>query len=167
MNDEKTTQTLETARDFIKQAKKYANYKKTEGYNEDNYTLYEIVNLDACLEICDRGPADYYFEKAYDMLCKELGADHPETRQLVQDIINYHLDNIKRMMSERFFLTGVFLLPLVMLLDREMFGPSWQCNLVYVASYSLLSLSFYLETILLCYFEKQKYQKQYQIQNVK
>lgn len=161
MNDEKTTQTLETARDFIKQAKKYANYKKTEGYNEDNYTLYEIVNLDASLEICDRGPADYYFEKAYDMLCKELGADHPETRRLVQDIINYHLDNVKRMMSERFFLTGAILLPLVMLLDREMFYPSWQSNLVYVASYTFLSLSFYLETMLLCFFEKRNLQKQY------
>ena len=48
-----------------------------------------------------------------------------------------------------------------MLLDREMFGPSWQCNLVYVASYSLLSLSFYLETILLCFFEKRNLQEQY------
>ena len=50
-----------------------------------------------------------------------------------------------------------------MLLDREMFGPSWQCNLVYVASYTLLSLSFYLETILLCYFEKRNYLISYRI----
>lgn len=104
MNDKdvnaEATHTLNTVRSFIKAAEKYAEFKKNEGYVEDNYTLYEVINLDACLDICKSGPADYYYDKAYEMMCNELGANHPETRQLVQEIINYHLDNVKRMMSE-------------------------------------------------------------------
>lgn len=165
MNDklinEKETHTLNTARSFIKVAEGYAKYKKTEGYNEDNYSLYEIVNLDACLEICKKGPADFYYDKAYKMMCKELGANHPETRQLVQEIINYHLNNIKRMMFERFFFTCLILLPFLLIITRDYYSLYWQRNLVYVVGYTLLSLYWYLETSLMCYFEKRYYQKQY------
>ena len=61
--------TLALARDFIKTARDYARLKQVDGYNEDDYSVLEIFNLDACYTICDRGPADYYYEKAYDMLC--------------------------------------------------------------------------------------------------
>lgn len=169
MNDKninaEATHTLNTARSFIKVAEKYAEFKKTEGYIEDNYTLYEVINLDASLDICKSGPADYYYDKAYEMMCNELGANHPETRQLVQEIINYHLNNVKRMMSERFFLTGLFILPFLLLVSREYFGPSWQSCLVYIVSYTFLSLFCYLETCLMCYFEKCNCQKRYQKQD--
>ena len=74
--NENVNHSLETARGFIKTAREYAHYKKTEGYNDDNFSFLEIVNLDASLDVCRRGPADYYFEKAYDLLCNELGKDH-------------------------------------------------------------------------------------------
>lgn len=156
------TQTLKLANDFIKVAEEHAKFKRTEGYIEDNYSFFEIFNLDACLDICKSGPADYYYEKAYELKSKELGANHPETRQLVQKIINYHLDNVKRMMIERFFFTALILLPFLVLMNREMFGSSWQGSLVYVVTYVLLFFSWYLETSFMCYLEKQKYQKQYQ-----
>ena len=76
---------LETARDYIKIAKDHAKFKKTEGYIEDNFSLLQVANLEASLDICNRGPADYYYEKAYDLLSETLGKDHPETRALVRD----------------------------------------------------------------------------------
>ena len=148
------THTLETARDFIKIAKKYAKFKSTEGYIEDNYSFFEILNLDACMDICDRGPADFYYEKAYDMFCKELGADHPETRQLVQEIINYHINNVKRMMLERYLLTSILMTPILWLLKDELYGKSRQGAIALLSCYALLGLTGFLETALVCFFEK-------------
>ena len=65
----KSENTLKQAREYIKLAEDYARYKLVDGYNEDDFSILEIFNLDASLTICDRGPADYYYEKAYDMLC--------------------------------------------------------------------------------------------------
>ena len=59
--------TIKLARDFRKVAGKYAQYKWTEGYDEDNYSLLDIFNLEASLEVCSRGPADYYYETALDL----------------------------------------------------------------------------------------------------
>lgn len=153
------THTLETARDFIKIAKKYAKFKSTEGYIEDNYSFFEILNLDACMDICDRGPADFYYEKAYDMFCKELGADHPETRQLVQEIINYHVNNVKRMMLERYLLTSILMTPILWLLKDELFAEPWQGAIALLSCYALLALTGFLETALVCFFEKRYRQK--------
>lgn len=53
--------TLALARSFIKTARGYAEYKRIIGYNEDNYDILDILNQKASLEICNRGPADYYY----------------------------------------------------------------------------------------------------------
>ena len=163
MNTEKeNSRSLETAREFVKLANSYALYKRTEGYDENNYSYFDIFNLDASLEICNRGPADYYYEKAYDMFCDKLGADHPETRQVVQDIINYHLNNAKRMMFERFFISAIFMVPCMYLLISNLFeSVSWQGVLFYYGSYALVALSWILESYILCILEKQHYQKKY------
>ena len=89
-SNQQESNSLNTAREFIKIAKSYAYFKKTEGYREDDYTLFEIINQDACLDICSRGPADYYYEKAYEILCEELGPNHWDTLQLMDEIVNYH-----------------------------------------------------------------------------
>lgn len=163
MNTEKdNSRSLETAREYVKLANSYALYKRTEGYDENNYSFFDVFNLDAALEICNRGPADYYYEKAYDMLCKELGADHPETRQLVQEIINYHVNNAKRMMLERFFFTALFCLPILMLMIRELYGATWQGNLAYVVIYALLFILWNLESSVISFLERRQYKKQYQ-----
>lgn len=148
------THTLETARDFIKIAEKHAKFRRTEGYIEEKYSFFEILNLDACMDICDRGPADFYYEKAHDMFCKELGADHPETRQLVQEIINYHVNNVKRMMLERYLLTSILMTPILWLLKEELFVEPWQGAIALLSCYALLGLAWFLETTLVCFFEK-------------
>ena len=129
------TLTLKLAHDFMKVAEKHAKFKRTEGYIEDNYSFFQILNLDACMDICDKGPADFYYEKAYELLCKELGVDHPETRKLVQEIINYQW-----------------------LLIRELFGATWHGIIAMVSCYALLYLFWNLETCLLCFLEKRNRQ---------
>ena len=161
------TQTLKLAHDFMKVAEKHAKFKRTEGYIEDNYSFFQILNLDACMDICDKGPADFYYEKAYELLCKELGVDHPETRKLVQEIINYHVNNVKRMMCERFFLPALIMLPILWLLIRELFGVTWQGIIAMVSCYALLYLFWNLETYLLCFLEKRKRQMQYRTITIK
>lgn len=150
---------LDTARQFLKLAKSYALYKRTEGYDEDNYSFFAVLNLDAALEICDRGPADYYFEKAYDMFCDKLGAEHPETRMVAQEIITYHVNNAKRMMAERLLFTTIFMVPFMYLLVSNLFSDNWQGLLAYYSSYTLVVLSFILESYILCMIEKRHYQK--------
>ena len=147
-------QTLKLAHDFIKVAEKHAKFKRTEGYIEDNYSFFQVLNLDACMDICEKGPADFYYEKAYELMSKELGADHPETRQLVQAIINYHVNNVKRMMCERFFLSAIIMIPILWLLIQELFGVTWQGIIAFVSCFALLYLFWNLETYLLCLLEK-------------
>ena len=148
------THTLETARDFIKIAEKHAKFRRTEGYIEDNYSLFEVINLDACMEIIKSGPADYYYKKAYDMFCKELGADHPETHKLVQEIISYYVNNVKRMMLERYVIASILITPFLWLLKDELYGKSWQGAIALLSCYVLLALTGFLETTLVCFFEK-------------
>ena len=161
MKMEPENRTLATARHFIKVAEGYAKFKRTEGYVEDNYSLFEVFNLDACMEITRSGPADFYYEKAYELLCKELGVDHPETRKLVQQIINYHVNNVKRMMCERFFLPALIMLPILWLLIRELYGSTWHGIIAMVSCYALLYLFWNLETYLLCFLEKRNRQMHY------
>ena len=157
MKKENCTQTLKLARDFIRVAEKHAEFKRTEGYIEDNYSFFEILNLDACMDICNRGPADFYYEKAYELMLQELGADHPETRQLAQEIINYHLNNAKRMMYERFFFAALISIPVLYLLIPELYPKVWHGILVFISSYAILTIYWYLETTLVCHLEKKEY----------
>lgn len=159
--EEHENHSLETARGYIKLAKSYADYKRIEGYNDDNYNMFEVVNLDASLEICKRGPADYYYEKAYDLLCSQLGKDHPETRQLVKEIIRYHVDNVQRMMQENyvmvmaimyFYLT--FNIP-VIVQDRH------QWTFVFACCNAAFALYWFLEQQLMCLIEKHHYRRMY------
>lgn len=99
-SNQQESNSLNTAREFIKIAKSYAYFKKTEGYLEDDYTLFEIINQDACLDICSRGPADYYYEKAYEILCEELGPNHRDTLQLMDEIVNYHSTAISHIIKK-------------------------------------------------------------------
>ena len=153
---------MRLANDFLKEAEKHAKFRRTEGYIEDNYSFFEVLNLDACMDICKSGPADYYYEKAYDMFCKELGTDHPETRQLVQEIICYHVNNVKRMMLERYLICSILITPFLWLLKDELYGKSWQGAIALLSCFVFLALTGFPETTLLCYFEKQQYQKLYQ-----
>ena len=157
-----STQTLKLAKAFLQEAEKHAKFKRTEGYIEDNYSFFEVLNLDACMDICKSGPADYFYEKAYEMYCNELGADHPETRQLVQDVINYHVNNVRRMLFERDVLSAIFMIPILWLLVRELFGDSWPAVIALVSCFALLSLYWNLETTLLCLLERRNRQKQFQ-----
>lgn len=158
---ENTNHSLETARGFIKTAREHAHYKKTEGYNDDNFSFLEIVNLDACLDVCRRGPADYYFEKAYDLLCNELGKDHSETRELVKEIITYHVNNVKRMMAERCLLIGsILLLPIHSLVDH-ICGLSQQKVIGFALVYTCLIIYWHMEQALMCFMEKIYYRRIY------
>ena len=126
------TQTLKLAHDFMKVAEKHAKFKRTEGYIEDNYSFFQILNL-----------------------------------ELVQEIINYHVNNVKRMMCERFFLPALIMLPILWLLIRELFGVTWQGIIAMVSCYALLYLFWNLETYLLCFLEKRNRQMQYRTITIK
>lgn len=159
--NENVNHSLETARGFIKTAREYAHYKKTEGYNDDNFSFLEIVNLDASLDVCRRGPADYYFEKAYDLLCNELGKDHSETRELVKETIAYHVNNVKRMMAERCLLIGsILLLPIHSLVDH-ISGSSQQKVIGFALVYTCLIIYWHIEQAFICFMEKTYYSRIY------
>lgn len=145
---------LETARGFIKTARKYAHYKKTEGYNEDNFSMLQIINLNASLEVCRQGPADYYFEKAYDLLCSKLGKDHPETRGLVKEIITYHVNNVKRMMAERCMLIGCILILPIHSMTDYICESSQQKAIGFALAYTCLFVYWYIEQALMCFMER-------------
>lgn len=151
---------LNTAREFIKIAKSYAYFKKTEGYREDDYTLFEIINQDACLDICSRGPADYYYEKAYEILCEELGPNHRDTLQLMDEIVNYHINNLKRMMLERFVFSSILMFPFVYMITQDYFD-SWNELISFYVIYGFIYLYWQIELILLCFMEKRCYQSYY------
>lgn len=160
-NEKQQEGSLNTARSYIKIAAGYASYKKSEGYEEDDYGFYDILNQDACLDICNPGPADYYFDKAYELLCSKLGEDHPETCKLVQTIISYHVDNAKRMMLERFFISAIFMMIPLILIIRETIGTSWQGSVALTICYALFILYWNLEVWLIARMVKQHYQKKY------
>ena len=156
--------TLALARDFIKTARDYAKFKQVDGYNEDDYSILEIFNLDACYTICDRGPADYYYEKAYDMLCACQGKDHPETRQLVGEIIDYHVHNIQRMMQEKYTIVLLIILLYLVLNLPEFIADKNQCAFYIAACNAALALFCYLEQTFMCFMERRHYQRVYKQQ---
>ena len=150
-------------RGYIKIAKDYAKFKKTEGYIEDNFSLLQVANLEASLEICNRGPADYYFEKAYDLLSETLGKDHPETQALVQDIINYHVDNAKRMLAERYFLTGLYLVALLYPVLYKVFDAGIERAIAYTLGFTSIVAWWVLEHTLVCLMERHHYRRIYKL----
>lgn len=153
--------TLALARSFIKTARGYAEYKRIIGYNEDNYDILDILNQKASLEICNRGPADYYYEKAYDMLCACLGKDHPETRQLVREIISYHVHNVQRMMQENYTIVMVIIVfYLTVNLSTLNVGTRQIVNYLTFCNASLATF-WYLEQTIMCILERRHYQRIY------
>ena len=159
MNDKDNT--LALARDFIKTARGYARYKHVDGYNEDDYDVFELMNLDASLEICRRGPADYYYEKAYDMLCACQGKNHPETRQLVSEIIDYHVHNIQRMMQEKYTIVLLIILLYLVLNLPEFIADKNQCAFYIAACNAAFTLFCYLEQTFMCSMERRHYRRIY------
>ena len=152
---------LETARGYIKIAKDHAKFKKTEGYIEDNFSLFQVANLNASLDICNRGPADYYFEKAYDLLSETLGKDHPETLALVQEIINYHVDNAKRMLVGRYFLTGLYLVALLYPLLYKVLDTGLERAIAYTLGFTSIVAYWIVEYTLVCLMERHHYRRIY------
>ena len=160
-NQKESENTLKLARDLRKVAGQFAEYKRTEGYNEDNYSLLDIFNLEASLEVCRRGPADYFYETALDLFSKTLGRNHQETLGLVREIIDYHVNNVRRMMIERSMVMSVWLLFPLMLMSRELF-PSVPLRVVALWG-CYISLLFYsrIEEWLMCLMERRHYQRVY------
>ncbi|MBR2097014.1 MAG: hypothetical protein IJ907_03900 [Prevotella sp.] len=153
--------TLALARDFIKKARGYARYKQVDGYNEDDYDLLEFMNLDASLEICKRGPADYYYEKAYDMFCTCLGKDHPETRQLVNEIIDYHVHNVQRMMQENYTVVLLIIYTYLTLNLVELIPDKKLIAFYIAACQAALAIYWYLEQTFMCFLERRHYRRVY------
>ena len=160
-NNIKKDNKLETAQEYIKIAQEHAKYKRTEGYNEKDFDMFEIINLNASLEVCNRGPADYYFEKAYDMLCSKYGRNHSEVHCLVDEIINYHVDNVKRMLAERFCLDGIIITVFIFCIVEEFYDKDWAGIIVYIVSYALYSLLWLIDLWLMCYMTKRHYRNIY------
>lgn len=152
---------LETAQKFIKIAKGHADYRKNTGYNEDDYSLWDIINLDACMEICTKGPADYYYEKAYDILCSKYGKDHPETRKLVEDIIQYHVNNTKRMMYERYGFVAFIIMIFIIGQAYTLYGRGIKWVIAFLTCYTVLFTYWAIELFLLCQMVKRHYRKEY------
>ena len=161
MNDKDNT--LALARDFIKTARGYARYKHVDGYNEDDYDVFELMNLDASLEICRRGPADYYYEKAYDMLCACQGKNHPETRQLVSEIIDYHVHNVQRMMQENYTIVLLIIYTYLTLNLMALIPDKKEIAFYIAVCQAALAIYFYLEQTFMCFLERRHYQRVYNL----
>lgn len=153
--------TLALARDFIKTARDYARYKLVDGYNEDDFSILEIFNLDASFTICKRGPADYYYEKAYDMLCACLGKDHPETRQLVREIINYHVNIVQRMMQENYMIILIIVLVYLVMNLTELIADKSLCAFYIAVCNAAIALFCYIEQNFMCFMERRHYRRKY------
>ena len=160
-NITKSENTLKQAREYIKLAEDYARYKLVDGYNEDDFSILEIFNLDASLTICKRGPADYYYEKAYDMLCACLGKEHPETRQLVREIVNYHVSIVQRMMQENYTIILTIVVFYMMLNLPAFIADKSLCAFYIAASNAAIALFCYLEQTFMCFMERRHYQRMY------
>lgn len=153
--------TIKLAREYIKVAEGYARYKLVDGYNEDDYDVLQIFNQDASLEICKRGPADYYYEKAYDLLCACQGRNHPETRQLVDEIIDYHVHIVQRMMQENYTIVLTIVLLYLVLNLPEFIADKSLCAFYIAACNAALALLWYLEQTFMCFMERRHYQRVY------
>ena len=153
--------TIKLAREYIKVAEGYARYKLVDGYNEDDYDVLQIFNQDASLEICKRGPADYYYEKAYDLLCACQGRNHPETRQLVDEIIDYHVHIVQRMMQENYTIVLTIVLLYLVLNLPEFSADKSLCAFYIAACNAALALFWYLEQTFMCFMERRHYQRVY------
>ncbi len=153
--------TLALARDFIKTARDYARFKQVDGYNEDDYSILEIFNLDACYTICDRGPADYYYEKAYDMLCACQGKNHPETRQLVSEIIDYHVHNVQRMMQENYTIVLLIIYTYLTLNLMALIPDKKEIAFYIAVCQAALTVFWYLEQTFMCFLERRHYRRIY------
>lgn len=153
--------TIKLAREYKKVAEGYARYKLVDGYNEDDYDVLQIFNQDASLEICKRGPADYYYEKAYDLLCACQGRNHPETRQLVDEIIDYHVHIVQRMMQENYTIVLTIVLLYLVLNLPEFIADKSLCAFYIAACNAALALFWYLEQTFMCYLERRHYQRIY------
>ena len=140
--------TLALARDFIKTARGYARYKHVDGYNEDDYDVFELMNLDASLEICRRGPADYYYEKAYDMLCACQGKNHPET-------------NVQRMMQENYTIVLLIIYTYLTLNLMALIPDKKQIAFYIAVCQAALAIYWYLEQTFMCFLERRHYQRIY------
>ena len=153
--------TIKLAREYKKVAEGYARYKLVDGYNEDDYDVLQIFNQDASLEICKRGPADYYYEKAYDLLCACQGRNHPETRQLVDEIIDYHVHIVQRMMQENYTIVLTIVLLYLVLNLPEFIADKSLCAFYIAACNAALALLWYLEQTFMCFMERRHYQRIY------
>lgn len=153
--------TIKLAREYKKVAEGYARYKLVDGYNEDDYDVLQIFNQDASLEICKRGPADYYYEKAYDLLCACQGRNHPETRQLVDEIIDYHVHIVQRMMQENYTIVLTIVLLYLVLNLPEFIADKSLCAFYIAACNAALALFWYLEQTFMCFMERRHYQRVY------
>lgn len=153
--------TLNLARQYIKVAEDYARFKQVDGYNEDDYSVLEIFNLDACYTICNRGPADYFYEKAYDMLCACQGKDHPETQQLVREIIDYHVKNVQRMMQENYTLVMVIVFLILLLNLPGIIADKSLCAFYIAVCNAAISLFWFLEQSIMCLMERRHYRRIY------
>ena len=155
--------TLKQAREYIKLAEDYARYKLVDGYNEDDFSVLEIFNLDASLTICNRGPADYYYEKAYDMLCACQGKNHPETRQLVDEIIDYHVNLVQRMMQENYILVMFIVFTYLTLNMMRLMTDMNLCSFYIAVCQAALAVYWYLEQTFMCFLERRHYQRVYNL----
>ena len=153
--------TIKLAREYKKVAEGYARYKLVDGYNEDDYDVFELMNLDASLEICRRGPADYYYEKAYDMLCACQGKNHPETRQLVSEIIDYHVHNVQRMMQENYTIVLLIIYTYLTLNLMALIPDKKQIAFYIAVCQAALAIYWYLEQTFMCFLERRHYQRIY------
>ena len=162
-NKKDSGNTLKLAREYIKVAEDYARYKRGVGYNEDDYSILQIFNLDACYTICDRGPADYYYEKAYDMLCACQGKNHPETRQLVSEIIDYHVHNVQRMMQENYTIVLLIIYTYLTLNLMALIPDKKEIAFYIAVCQAALAVYFYLEQTFMCFLERRHYQRVYNL----
>ena len=78
----------------------------------------------------------------------------------MDEIVNYHINNLKRMMLERFVFSSILMFPFVYMITQDYFD-SWNELISFYVIYGFIYLYWQIELILLCFMEKRCYQSYY------
>ena len=95
------------------------------------------------------------------MLCACQGQNHPETRQLVSEIIDYHVHNVQRMMQENYTIVLLIIYTYLTLNLMALIPDKKEIAFYIAVCQAALAVYFYLEQTFMCFLERRHYQRIY------
>ena len=91
------------------------------------------------------------------------GKNHPETRQLVSEIIDYHVHNVQRMMQENYTIVLLIIYTYLTLNLMALIPDKKEIAFYIAVCQAALAVYFYLEQTFMCFLERRHYQRVYNL----